>query len=94
MNSKNTILEKEQKIIEYVQDIKGFYSHLFNYAIVVSILLIFNFVVYPDYIWAKWAAFGWGIGIISHGLSVFEVFNFFGPNWERKQIEKKLGNKL
>ncbi|PRY63507.1 2TM domain-containing protein [Vreelandella songnenensis] len=44
--------------------------------------------------WAWWPAMGWGIGIISHGLSAFEVLNFFGPEWEKKQIEKRLGRKL
>jgi hypothetical protein len=29
-----------------------------------------------------------GIGIISHGLSAFEVFNLLSPEWEKKQIEK------
>jgi hypothetical protein len=25
---------------------------------------------------------------------VFEVINLFGPNWEKKQIEKRLGRPL
>ena len=57
-------------------------------------LFILNYMTSPGYLWAKWAAFGWGIGIVSHGLSVFEIFNFFGPDWEKKQIEKRLGKKL
>lgn len=38
-----------------------------------------------------WGSIGWGIGLVVHGLSVFEVI---GPNWERKQIEKRLGRPL
>ena len=35
-----------------------------------------------------------GIGLALHALNVFEVFNIFGPDWERKQVEKRLGRKL
>lgn len=93
---KNTaaISEEEKNVIERVQDIKGFYSHLLNYIVVLTILFIINFIVTPEYIWALWASLGWGIGVISHGLSVFEVYNFFGADWEKKQIEKRLGRKL
>jgi len=48
----------------------------------------------PEYIWTWWVVLGWGIGIVSHGLSTFEIINFFGPEWEKKQIEKRLGKKL
>ncbi len=86
--------EDEEAVIEYVRDLKGFYSHLITYILVIGGLFALNFITSPGHIWAKWAAFGWGIGIISHGLNVFEVFNFFGPKWEKKQIEKRLGKKL
>ena len=32
---------------------------------------------------------GWGVGLVVHGLNVFEVINIFGPNWEKKQIGKE-----
>lgn len=86
--------EEEQRVIEHVQDIKAFYTHLTTYAVTIFGLLILNLIVTPGYLWVKWAAFGWGIGVISHGLSTFEVLNFFGPEWEKKQIEKRLGKKL
>jgi transcriptional regulator with XRE-family HTH domain len=94
MATERGCLENERRVIEYVRDLKGFYSHLITYILVIGGLLSFNFITSPEYIWAKWAAFGWGIGIVSHGLSVFEIFNFFVPNWEKKQIEKRLGKKL
>lgn len=43
---------------------------------------------------AWWPAMGWGIGIVSHALSAFEIMNFFGADWEKKQVEKRLGRKL
>ncbi len=96
MNKSNQTsqISEEERAINYVRDIKGFYSHAITYILVISLLFIINFVTDSSYIWAWWPMLGWGIGLISHGLNVFEVFNFFGPKWERKQIEKRLGRKL
>lgn len=94
MSAEQQYSENEEKVIEYVRDLKGFYSHLTTYLLVISGLFVINFIASPEYLWAQWAALGWGVGILSHGLSVFEVFNFFGPEWEKKQIEKRLGKKL
>jgi len=94
INNQATINEEEAQALQQVRDIKGFYAHLIKYAIIVGALFILNLVTNPGYIWAWWVAMGWGIGVVSHGLSVFEVFNFLGPQWERKQVEKKLGRKL
>ncbi|MEZ8080476.1 XRE family transcriptional regulator [Enterovibrio norvegicus] len=88
------ITEEETRVINQVREIKGFYSHLMTYALVITGLFILNYMTSPEYIWAWWPAMGWGIGIVSHGLSAFEVLNFFGADWERKQVEKRLGRKL
>lgn len=94
MNNSDKFSEEENRVIEHVKDIKGFYSHLINYTVVVMGLFLINFLTSPGYYWAWWAALGWGIGLISHGISVFEVYSFFGADWEKKQIEKRLGKKL
>ena len=93
-NQTTQLNETEQKAIEYVRDIKGFYSHVVKYVVVISILFIINFTTDRSYIWAWWPMLGWGIGVLSHGLNVFEVFHFFSPAWEKRQIEKRLGRKL
>ncbi len=94
MNSEVTLTENEKSVIERVRAIKDFYAHLISYVLVISLLFAINLVSGTGYMWAWWPAMGWGIGIISHGLSAFEVLNFFGPEWEKKQIEKRLGRKL
>lgn len=88
------ISSDEERIIEYVRDLKGFYTHLTSYVLVMLVLFVINLVFTPGYIWAFWAALGWGIGILVHGLNVFELINWFGPDWERRQVEKRLGRKL
>ncbi|WP_318455195.1 2TM domain-containing protein [Photobacterium leiognathi] len=94
MNKEITITEDEKKALEYVKGIKIFYSNLTSYVLVIGMLFVINYFTGPDYWWAVWPALGWGIGIVSHALSAFEVVNVFGPDWERKQVEKRLGRKL
>ncbi|WP_318468448.1 2TM domain-containing protein [Photobacterium leiognathi] len=94
MNKEITITEDENQALEYVKGIKSFYSNLTSYVLVIGMLFVINYFTGPDYWWAVWPALGWGIGIVSHALSAFEVVNVFGPDWERKQVEKRLGRKL
>ena len=81
---------EEKEAMEYVRDLKAFYMHLLVFAVVITGLTIMNLFFTPGYFWVLWAAFGWGIGLLSHGLSVFEVFNLFGDGWEKRQIEKRM----
>ncbi|HHF3410390.1 TPA: 2TM domain-containing protein [Vibrio alginolyticus] len=94
MTSEVRITDEEQTVIDQVRAIKGFYSHLMTYVLVIGLLFAINLLTDSSYIWAWWPAMGWGIGIINHGLNAFEVFNLFGAKWERRQIEKRLGRKL
>ena len=84
---------EEQRAIEYVRDIKAFYSHAITYVVVIAALFILNLTTSPSTIWAFWPAFGWGIGLLVHGISTFEVFAWFGPEWEQKQINKRLNRR-
>lgn len=40
--------------------------------------------------WVIYPAIGWGIGLIVHGLSVFEAFDLFGRDWEKRHIAGRL----
>ena len=90
MSNQAKITTGEEQAMVYVRDIKGFYTHLIIYGVVVVALFGLNFIRSPGHYWAIWPAIGWGIGIIFHGLNVFEVFNMFGTDWEKRQIEKRL----
>lgn len=88
------ISEDEKEAIAYVKEIKGFYSDLMSFLVIVPALFILNYSTSPNYIWAWWVLFGWGIGLSIHALTAFEFFNMLSPDWEKKQIEKRLGRKL
>ncbi|MGB0921496.1 MAG: 2TM domain-containing protein [Alphaproteobacteria bacterium] len=84
------ISKEEKEALRYVRDIKGFYTHALWYAIVIGLLALINLFSGGSF-WVIWPALGWGIGLASHGLSVFEMWSFFGPDWEKRQVEKHLG---
>ncbi|MFB2862450.1 2TM domain-containing protein [Aeromonas sp. MdU4] len=85
---------EERTAMRYVEALKGFYYHIVRYLLVIGGLFIINYLISPEYIWAWWAAMGWGVALASHAIRVFEPFKLFGPEWERRQIEKRLGRKL
>lgn len=94
MSDKDEISFNEQLALTYVRDIKAFYSHVIAYAVTVVCMAVYNLATQPNYLWVLWPALGWGAGVLFHGLSVYEVFNFFGPEWEKRQVEKRLNRKL
>ena len=77
-------------VMEYISDIKAFYIHLFASVVTITGLTIINLFLTSEYFWVLWAAFGWGIGFLCHGISVFQVFNPFGDTWKKRQIEKRM----
>lgn len=77
-----------------VRKLKGFYLHLAQYVVVVTLLLGINLWTRPQYLGVGWVAMGWGIGVLFHGLRVFERYSPFGAAWEKKQVEKRLGRKI
>ena len=91
MGTDSSLTAEEASAIEYVKGIKDFYGHVFMYVFLVGIFgLVFGF----RHPLIFWGAIGWGIGLLAHGLTVYEVVNVFGPRWEKKQIEKRLGRPL
>ncbi|WP_339868642.1 helix-turn-helix domain-containing protein [Pseudohongiella nitratireducens] len=80
----------EQEARKQVKELKEFYMHLFTYVVTLSFLLIVNLISNPDYLWVKWTAIGWGIGVIMHAMHVFETSSLFSSAWEKREIEKRL----
>lgn len=84
---------KYEKAIKRVKKIKGFYTHLLVY-IVINIMIIVvniqNLETGESYFQFKnfFTAFFWGIGIVSHALSVFGPDLFLGNDWEEKKIKE------
>jgi hypothetical protein len=69
----------------------AFYRHLVLYLIVNAFLFALNLFYWNGYLWAKWPAFGWGIGIIVHGMETFS-YRWGGPRKEsmiQREMERQ-----
>lgn len=86
--------QAEQLALARVRKIRGFYIHLAQYVVVITVLAVINLVTHPSKLWFFWPAMGWGIGVLAHAAATFEFIPFFGAEWERKQVEKQLGRSL
>lgn len=86
--------KQEREAFRYVRNLRGFYQHLLQYVVVILGLLAINLVFTPRYLWVLWVMFGWGIGLIAHGVGVIRPAWPFGPDWERRQVERRLGRPL
>lgn len=94
MTTSSASLQEEQLALSRVRKVRSFYIHLVQYVLVIALLAAINLSTHPAYLWFLWPAFGWGIGILAHAASTFQIIPFFGAQWERKQVEKHLGRPL
>ena len=85
---------EEALAFAHVRAIKGFYVHAAQYAVVMTFLVILNLVVMPHYFWAIFPMLGWGVGVAFHGLRVFDKIPLLTGDWEKREVEKRLGRKL
>jgi hypothetical protein len=80
--------ERYFKARKRVEEIKGFYGNLIAYIVVNIGLLVLNLVTLPKYLWFYWPLLWWGIGVLFHGLKVFNYMPFFGKEWEEQKIKE------
>src|SRR5690554_2285033 len=78
----------EARARKRVHELRDFYSHLATYAIVNALLVGINLTTTPDPFWAIWPIIGWGIGLLSHAVSVFGLFGIGGREWEERKVRE------
>jgi hypothetical protein len=97
MENSNQNEERYYKAKKRVEEIKGFYGNLVAYIVVNIGLLGINLLTSPKHLWFYWPMLGWGIGVVFHGMKVFNYMPFIGKDWEEKKIkefmDKEKGNK-
>lgn len=89
-----SVTKEEILALEHVRKLRRFYTHLIQYTVVIGALAILNLIQTPRHFWVIWPALGWGVGLLIHASSVFDILPFFGAEWEKKQVEKRLGRPL
>ena len=93
-SSKTNASPEEVLAMKHVTNLKEFYLRVICYVLVVGFLMIVNYMTSPGYWWVVWVALGWGLALALRAVKVFELVPFLGANWEKKQVEKRLGRPL
>lgn len=86
MDNEALIKKAKQK----VQMKKDFFMHLGIYAPIMLFLFFINWMTSPDFWWAFFPLFGWGIGLMIHAVTIFGFFGFGSPSWESEEIAKEV----
>ena len=86
--------QQEKEAFAYVRRLRFFYLHFFQYVVVCSVLLAANLIFSPRYLWSLWTIGGWGLAVLLHAVRVFRRDWVLGPDWERREVEKRLGRPL
>jgi hypothetical protein len=76
------------RAVERVEEIKGFYSSIIAYCIVIPFLIYINLTYVPQFHWFWFPIMGWGIGLIFQGFKAFGYNPFLGKNWEERKIRE------
>lgn len=88
-------VDKDEALaLAHVRRVRRFYHHLIQYAAVVSVLAVANYITNPHYPWFLWVAISWGAVVAVQGLQAFDKLPFQTAAWERRQVEKYMGHKL
>lgn len=90
--------EKLQRAKKQIADEKGWYSHLFIYLVINTLLQLFYFGLFDDgsvtgYMpwWVHFTTpFFWGIGLLGHWIKVFKKVRSlkFYKEWEARKIKQ------
>lgn len=82
--------ERYYRAQKKVKEIREFYEHLAVYILINPIVIAVNLMTSPGYLWFIWCLMGWGVGLILHGLTVFNLPPFFDKDWEERKIKEIL----
>lgn len=83
-------LKRIKKAQNQVARLKGFYIHLFAFAMVFLVLLVLNLLSGGSW-WVQWVFGGWGIGVVAHAIAVYWKKPAFIAEWERRKLRQTLG---
>jgi transcriptional regulator with XRE-family HTH domain len=86
--------QQEKKAFEYVRKLRSFYVHVLQYIAASAALLAINLLTSPHSLWSLWAIGGWTLALLVDAFRVFRPDWVLGPDWERRQVERRLGRPL
>jgi hypothetical protein len=84
-NYGNGLYDEAKKRVKLKRDFK---YHRNSYFLCMIFLYIINMWTSPDYLWVKWPALGWGIGLAFHWLDT--VHKLKGQDKFQDEIQREM----
>ena len=78
---------KVERAARRLAAIKGFYIHLFVFAVVLAGLFVINAMSGGRW-WVLLVLLGWGIGVVAHALAVFGRAPRIVADWEKRKLKQ------
>ncbi|WP_243921213.1 2TM domain-containing protein [Novosphingobium beihaiensis] len=78
----------------HVRDVKRFFYSVTIYLLVIGALAVFNLTYNPRHLFVLYPAAIWGLVLVWKALRVFDIIRWFGPEWEKQAVERRLGRRL
>ena len=86
-NDRLTEQERRARARERLDQIRGFYAHLFIFAAVLVLLFAVDATTGNTW-WVQWVFLGWGIGVLAHAFAVFGSTPKFIQRWQERKIRE------
>lgn len=80
--------EDYEKAKKRVKQLKGFYTQLITYVVIIIFLALVNYYTSPGTWWFLLVAFIWGIFIIAQGIAIYRRKGLFSKEWEDRKIKE------
>ena len=80
--------ENYERAKKRVNQLKGFYTSLIVYIVVIIFLAVVNYLTSPGVWWFLIVAFIWGIFIVAQGISIYRKRGLFSKEWEDRKIKE------
>lgn len=80
--------KRMERAKEYVEKLKGFYTHLTVYSIFVPVFIWLNYQSNAGFPWAIFPIVGWGFGVLGHASETFQWSPFLNKDWEERKIKQ------
>jgi hypothetical protein len=86
----DVLRQAEKRARKRVREVKEFYNHLATYLLVNTLLVGIYLSTSSPTFWPFWPIAGWGIGLLSHWMSVFGLFGIGNSEWEDRKVREMM----
>jgi len=78
----------------HVREVKRFWNGVLRFVVIMSFLTAFNLYYQHRILWVIPTGLFWAMLLGMRAITTFELLPWFGAEWERRLVEKRLGRKL